>query len=57
MIRSTLAYLKARLNERSTWIAFGGAVTAAAAIPHPWNLVLFATGVIASLVPDGPLSQ
>jgi hypothetical protein len=48
-----IAYLKARVGERSTWVGVGLAASAAAVLPYPWNLVSFITGVIASLIPDG----
>lgn len=48
-----IAYLKARLEERSTWAAIGVGVTAAAALSWPWNVVLVATAAIGALVPTG----
>lgn len=48
-----LQYLKARLDERSTWLLIGGAVTAASALPTPWSILSVVVGVIAALVPDG----
>ena len=49
-----IAYLKARLDERSTWLLFGAAITAAAALSWPWSLVSAIVGIIAALIPDGP---
>lgn len=55
MIQSTLAYLKARFTERSTWIAIGASVGVAAALSWPWSLVSLVCGVAAALTPDGPV--
>ena len=52
-MKATIAYLRARLDERSTWLLIGAAVTAAAALKWPWNVISFAVGVIGALVPDG----
>jgi hypothetical protein len=52
-IRSTLAYLRARLDERSTWLLFGASITAAAALPWPWSAISCAVGMIGALTPDG----
>lgn len=54
-VRGVLAYLKARLGERSTWVGIGIAVGAAAALPAPWNAISFGVGTIASLIPDAKL--
>lgn len=48
-----LSYLKARLNERSTWLLIGSGVAGAAALPAPWSYVAVAVAAIAALVPDG----
>jgi len=55
-VRATLAYLRARLDERSTWIMIGAGVTAAAALKWPWSLASFVVAVVAALVPDTPKS-
>lgn len=49
---SVLRYLKARLEERSTWLLIGTGVTGAAALEWPWSLVVALVGVAAALVPD-----
>ena len=49
----TLSYIKARLNERSTWTAFGLAFGAASLLDWPWSVASAVVGVIAALVPDG----
>ena len=53
-LRALIAYLRARLNERSTWLLFGTGVTAAVALDWSWSLVSFVVAVIAALVPDKP---
>jgi hypothetical protein len=50
-----IAYLRARLGERSTWLLIGTGIAGAAALASPWSYVAAAIGVIAALVPDGPL--
>lgn len=52
-----LRYLRNRLNEKSTWLLFGGAIAAASALPWPWSLASCVVGVIAALVPDGPVKK
>lgn len=46
-----IEYLKARLEERSTWAAIGGAVVGGATLPSPYSWLAIGAGVIASLVP------
>jgi hypothetical protein len=48
-----LAYLKRRLEERTTWAAIGAAIPAAAALPWPWNL---ASVIVAAMVAIAPSS-
>jgi hypothetical protein len=52
-----IAYLKARLAERSTWMMIGASIAAASALPKPWNAISFIVGIIGALTPDGPVSQ
>lgn len=47
------SYVKTRLNERSFWVGVGLAISAAAILPSPWNVLSFIAGTIGSLVPDG----
>lgn len=47
-----LAYLKRRLDERSTWAAIGVGITAAAALSWPWNVALVVTATIGAVVPS-----
>lgn len=49
-----LRYLRARLDERSTWLLIGTGVTGAAALEWPWSLAVALIGVAAALVPDKP---
>lgn len=46
-----VSYLKARLEEKSTWAAIGIGVTGAAALVIPWNYVFIAVAVIGALIP------
>lgn len=50
-----LSYLKARANERSTWMLFGAAIATASALPMPWAAASIVVGLIGALVPDGPV--
>jgi hypothetical protein len=52
-MKATLSYLKARLLERSTWIAIGASVGVSAALSWPWSLISLICGAAAALVPDG----
>jgi hypothetical protein len=54
-LQKTFAYIRARLNERSTWVMIGASVAASAALASPWSYVAVAVGVIGALVPDGPV--
>ena len=46
-----LRYLKDRLDERSTWVGIGAAITGAAALSSPFSWLAIATGTVAVLVP------
>lgn len=48
----TLEYIKARLNEKTTWAGVVAAVTAGAALDAPYSWLVIAAGVIAILVPS-----
>ncbi len=48
-----IRYLKARLKERSSWVAIVGAITVASALGWPWDVAAAAAGVIGVLVPEG----
>lgn len=48
-----IAYLKARLEERSTWMLIGAGIAAASALPWPWSIASVVVASIAALVPDG----
>lgn len=47
-----IGYVKARLAERSTWLAFGAGVGVASALPSPWSYLSLAIGVVAAMVPN-----
>jgi len=50
---TAIRYLKARLKERSSWVAIVGAITVASALGWPWDVAAAAAGVIGVLVPEG----
>lgn len=50
-----IGYVRARLNERSTWMLISAGVGGAAALASPWSYVAALIGVVAALVPDGPV--
>ena len=52
-----LAYLKARLSERTTWLLIGAGVAGAAALAWPWSLVAAVVAVIGAMCPDGPVKK
>ncbi len=47
-----LAYLRARLEERSTWAGIGAAIIGASALSAPFSWLAIGAGVIAVLVPS-----
>ncbi len=49
---TVIAYLKARLAERSTWAAIGAAVAGSAAMAAPYSWIMIGIGVIGTLVPS-----
>jgi hypothetical protein len=55
-VRTTVSYLRQRLNERSTWMLIAASVGAAAALKWPWSAISFAVGVIGALTPDGSVT-
>lgn len=52
-----IEHIKARINERSTWLLISGAVTAASALASPWSYATLVIGVVSALIPDGNLAQ
>lgn len=46
---------RARLNERSTYMLFIGALGSVAGLPTPFNWIGGAAALIAAFVPDGPM--
>jgi len=50
-----LRYIRARMNERSTWMLIGTGIAGAAALASPWSYAAVAVGVVAAFVPDGSL--
>lgn len=53
-VRTTISYLRARLDERSTYMFVFGSLAAVAGLPHPFNWIAFVILVVAALVPDAP---
>lgn len=51
-----IRYLKARLEERSTWLLIGTGIAAASALPWPWSIGSMVVATIAALVPDGAVA-
>lgn len=47
-----IAYIKARLNERTTWAGIVAAVAFGSTLAHPWDYVAIALGAIAVFVPS-----
>jgi len=52
-----IAFIKARLSERSTWLLIGTSVAAASSLVAPWSYVSMAVGVVAALIPDGSIHE
>jgi hypothetical protein len=54
-VRSTLSYIRSRLNERSTYLFITGAMSSVAVLPTPFNWIGFVILAFAAFVPDGPV--
>jgi hypothetical protein len=54
-MKKTIAFIRSRLNERSTWLLIGTGIAGAAALPWPWSAASCVVAVIAALLPDGPV--
>ena len=52
-----IEYIKARLKEHSTYVGLSLAITAAAALPYPWNVFSFLAGFVGSMFPDGTVGN
>lgn len=50
---SAISYIKARLDERSTWAAISGAIVGGAALSAPYSWILIGVGVVGALAPTG----
>ena len=53
-VKTTLSYLRQRLNERSTYMFIVGSMASVAVLPRPFNWLGFALLMVAAFVPDGP---
>lgn len=50
-----IAYVKARLREKTTWAGIVAAVAFGSTLTHPWDYVAIALGALAVFVPEpGP---
>jgi hypothetical protein len=54
-LRTTISYIRQRLNERSTYLFITGAMGAVAVLPVPFNWIGFVILTVAAFVPDGPV--
>jgi len=50
---ATIRYIKARFNERSTWLAVSTGAVAGAALEQPWSYVAAVAAFMAAMLPDG----
>jgi hypothetical protein len=55
-LRSVFAYLKGRLDERSTYMLILASLGSVAALDKPFNWIGFGVLLVAALVPDGTLT-
>lgn len=51
-----IRYIKKRLNERSTWVAFGAGIAGASVLPFPFSWLAIVCAVIGAIVPDGDIN-
>jgi hypothetical protein len=56
-IRAGWAYLKDRLDERSTWGDIIVGISAAAILPWPWSAASLIAAVVKALIPDGRVAK
>jgi len=47
-----LRYIKGRLSEPSTWVAFGAGAAAANALEIPWSYIAIGCAIIGAVVPE-----
>lgn len=50
-----IAWIKARLSERSTWLALSAGAVAGASLDPPWSYVAAVAAFMAAAIPDGPV--
>ena len=50
-------YLKARFQERSTYMLLVASLGTVASLPRPFNWIGFTALAIAALTPDGPVKS
>lgn len=51
-IAGWVAFIKGRLQEKSTYVFLGAGVAAASALPAPWSYISMSLSVVASMLPD-----
>lgn len=51
-----IRYLRARLDERSTYMFVFASMGTAAALPHPFNWIAFGLLMVAAMTPDGTVT-
>lgn len=52
-----VAYVRARLLEKSTWVGVSAGVAGAAALAPPWSYVTVAIAVVMALLPTTTTSE
>lgn len=53
-VKSTVSYLRGRMDERSFWGDILVGISAAAVLPWPWSLIFAIGSAVKALVPDAP---
>jgi hypothetical protein len=56
-VRSTVSYIRSRLNERSTYMFVFGSIASVAGLPSPFNWIGFIILAVAAFVPDGAVTK
>lgn len=52
-----LRWLRSRLQERSTFVGIGMAISGAAVLPSPFSWLSLVCGTLGALVPDGKVGE
>ncbi len=51
-ISATIAYVKARFREETTWLGIIAAITGGATLVAPYSWLVIAAGIVAVLAPE-----